>query len=269
MSAPVSVVIPCYRCQDTIERAVALVATRTHLPAELMLIDDASDDETPRILHALQNRYGSDWVKVIFQQKNGGPGAARNAGWDVATQPYVAFLDADDAWHPLKIEIQLGHMHAHPELAITGHRSRWLRGREPVAPLPKDYVIKPVARKQMLISNRWSTPTVMLRKDLDYRFEQSKRYSEDYLLWLQILSNGHKGAFIDLDLAYLYKAPYGAGGLSGQMWQMEKGELDTYLKLRNQRLISYPTFSALVVWSLVKYGRRVVVNKLRMMRNEE
>lgn len=257
--APLTVVIPCYRCKDTIERAVASVAAQTWRPAELILVDDASGDITPEILYYLQNRYGSNWIKVILRQENGGPGVARNSGWDVATQPYVAFLDADDAWHPRKIEIQLKYMEAHPEVAITGHRSCWLREEEPLPPLPENYTIKPVPRWQMLISNRLPTRTVMLKRNLDFRFEPAKRHSEDYLLWLRIVCSGYKAAFIDLEMAYLYKAPYGAGGLSGQLWEMEKGELDTYRRLRNERLISWPTFLALSTFSMAKYIRRLVV----------
>ncbi len=265
MNTPVSVIIPCYRCRDTIERAVVSVAVQTWQVAEVILVDDASPDDTYDCLQALVKEYSSDWLQLIRHSENKGPGAARNTGWNMATQPYVAFLDADDAWHPRKIEIQLNYMQAHPEVAMTGHRSRWLQEGEPLTPLPGDYTIKPISQWQMLISNRLSTRTVMLRKSLKFRFEPAKWHTEDYLLWLEIICSGHNGIFIDLDLAYLYKAPYGAGGLSGQLWKMEKGELDTYRRLRNKRLISCPAFVGLGIWSLAKYVRRVVINKLRTM----
>lgn len=79
---------------------------------------------------------------------------------------------------------------------------------------------------------------------------------------LQIVCSGYKAAFIDLDLAYCYKAPYGAGGLSSQLWPMEKGELDTYKRLRDERLISWSTFVGLSVFSMAKYIRRLVITKL-------
>lgn len=266
--APVTVVIPCYRCRDTIGRAVASVAAQTWRPAELIVVDDASCDDTPKVLQALQSSYGRDWIKIVFRQDNGGPGAARNSGWDTATQPYVAFLDADDAWHPRKIEIQLKYMLVHPEVAITGHRSRWLREGESLPPLPEHYAFKPISRWQMLMSNRWSTPSVMLKKNIGFRFEPGKRRSEDYLLWLRIICSGYKAMFIGLDLAYLYKAPYGAGGMSRQLWAMERGELDTYRRLRNEQLISWPSFLALSVFSMVKHMRRAVICKLRAMKDK-
>jgi len=268
VKAPVSVVIPCYHCKDTIHCAVQSVAAQSWRPAEVILVDDASDDDTPRVLRALQDRYGNNWVRVIPRQVNGGPGAARNTGWEIATQPYIAFLDADDFWHPRKIEIQLKYMLEHPEIAISGHRYRWLKEGEAIPPLPESYTIKPITRWQMLLSNRLSTITVMLKRSLNFRFEPSKRYSEDYLLWLQIISSGYKATLIDLALAYLYKAPYGAGGLSGQLWKMEKGQLDTYRRLRSEGLISWPVFVGLSALSMAKYLRRVMICKLRAMRDE-
>jgi glycosyltransferase involved in cell wall biosynthesis len=264
--APVSVVIPCLNCEGTIDRALNSVSQQTWQPKEVILIDDGSTDQTLSKLQERRAGLGPSWTKILEMGENKGPGAARNAGWDVATQPYVAFLDADDAWHPLKVEIQLEYMQDHPEVAITGHRSIWLQKGENPPPLQDRYTIKPVTKRMMLVSNYWSTPTVMLKRDLDFRFEPTKRYSEDYLLWLQIIFSEYEATCIDLDLAYLYKAPYGSKGLSSQLWAMERGELDTYRRLHNDHQISSPIIVALGVFSLAKYMRRVIISKLRVMK---
>ena len=86
---PVSVVVPCYRCRATIERAVASVVAQTWRPAQLILVDDASDDDTAVLLDAIQQRLG-DWVEVLALAENGGAAQARNAGWERATQTFVA-----------------------------------------------------------------------------------------------------------------------------------------------------------------------------------
>ena len=99
----VSVVIPCFRCTGTIERAVASVAAQTRRPAEVILVDDASGDDTQKLLQKLSQHFEPGWIKLVFLEQNVGAASARNAGWDQATQTYVAFLDADDAWHPKKI----------------------------------------------------------------------------------------------------------------------------------------------------------------------
>src|SRR5688572_19076100 len=89
--APVSVVVPCYRCGGSIGRAVASVLAQSARPAELIVVDDASDDASPQAIAAL-----GAGVRAVRLARNQGPAAARNAGWAAATQPYLAFLDADD-----------------------------------------------------------------------------------------------------------------------------------------------------------------------------
>lgn len=266
--APISVVIPCYCCQDTIKRAVKSVAEQTWNPAEVILVDDSSIDRTPEILYELANYYDKSWIKVILREKNGGPGATRNTGWDAVTQPYIAFIDADDSWHPQKIEIQLTYMLSRPEIVITGHRIQCLKKEIPMPLLSKHYKTKTVSKRHMLLKNMLGTSTVMLNSKLKFRFNPSKCYGEDYLLWLEILFNEYEAIHIDMVLAFRYKGPYGEGGLSGQLWEMEKKELYNYKKLRNERLISWPTFVGLGAFSMVKYARRVVISKLRTMRRE-
>jgi len=103
MQAPVSVIIPCYRCADTIGRAVESMIWQTLPPKEILLVEDYSQDEgkTLASLYDLQRKFQDKiTIKVIPLLKNGGPGGARNTGWDEAQQPYLAFLDADDSWHP-------------------------------------------------------------------------------------------------------------------------------------------------------------------------
>src|SRR2546427_9146273 len=108
MTAPVSVLIPSYCCADTVARAVESAVEQTLTPAEIIMVDDASPDggKTYCALKDLQQRFSRRTaIRIIRLERNGGPGAARNRAWEVASQPYVAFLDADDAWHPRKLEI--------------------------------------------------------------------------------------------------------------------------------------------------------------------
>lgn len=271
----VSVVVPCYRCKETIERAVASVMRQTKVPAELILVDDQSGDGSLDLLKLIQSKYGCNQIKVVSLTVNQGAASARNAGWDVATQPYVAFLDADDAWHPLKIEIQLEWMLKHPGAALTGHACQIVMMSEKndsednsvdvTAFLGVDF--KKVESRALLTSNPFPTRSVMLRRDLPHRFFAGKRYSEDYLLWCEILLDGYACYLSPLPLAFMFKADYGEAGLSGNLWAMEKGELDTYRKLFYDGRIGRLLFSALFFWSIAKYVRRCInVRSLRFSR---
>lgn len=254
--APVSVIIPCYNCEQTIERAVKSAYNQTNRPVELILIDDASSDGTLNCLLALKEQYGPSWLKVIPLSANGGPSVARNAGWDTASQPYIAFLDADDSWHPAKVEIQYNWMEYHPDVAMTSHLCQWVKAGTPDYSLPTNWHAKPISRVKLLLKNHISTRAVMLRSELPYRFDPQKRYSEDYLLWLTILLKGHSIWNLDIQLAYLFKAPYGQGGLSSYLKEMESGELDTYRQLYNMKLVGLLELTTLKGWSYLKFLKR-------------
>jgi glycosyltransferase involved in cell wall biosynthesis len=264
---PVSVIIPCYCCTDTIGRAVDSVMTQTMLPSEVWLVDDASPDDgkTRNALEALCNHHGNaPLFEVLALSANGGPGAARNTAWDRATQPFLAFLDAADVWHPRKLEIQYGWMAGHPSVMLTGHAvNRFgdtgdlhLPAASEVAEYRNTWQVSP---RQLLWANYFPTRSVMLWRELPYRFEPAKRRSEDYLLWLQIAFDGHPVWRLELPLASSFSAPYGEAGLTKDLWNMEKGELDTFHRLHQQGHIGDVFLFGLSILSLCKFARRWII----------
>lgn len=260
--APVSVVIPCWRCADTVGRAVASIAAQSRLPREVILIDDASDDETPQVLRRLAESYPPGWIRVIRRSVNGGPGAARNAGWEVASSPLLAFLDADDAWFPEKLARQTDWMEAHPEVAITGHRSILWRQGDPVPPVPEPVGARKVSLAGMLVSNRFPTRSVMLRAGLPFRFP-GRDETEDYALWLRIVRSGAPCMLLDAAMVCCFRPEYGAGGFSGALWRHERRELTTLARFRDEGGIGALPWAVASLWSLVKYLRRVAISTRR------
>lgn len=224
-------------------------------PAEVVLVDDGNTDETIQTLRDIERTYASGWVKIVSLEQNAGAAAARNAGWDAATQPYIAFLDADDAWHPRKLEIQYSWMCDHPEVALTGHTR--IRGEGPWPAPSEDFRAQQIGPRRLLFFNILPTSSVMLRRKLASRFDPSKQYSEDYLLWLQIVMSGCPVFVLDLPLARMYKSAYGDAGLSRNLWAMEREELANYRRLRDGRMISKLMHSLLVPYSVAKFLRRV------------
>ena len=255
----VSVVIPCYRCAGTIERAIASVATQTLRPAEVILVDDASGDGTRMLLQKLSQHYEPGWIKLVFLEKNVGAASARNAGWDLATQTYVAFLDADDAWHPEKIEIQCAYMETHPDVVLSGHGYRCLNPDS----LPDWQVtqcgVQPIRKWPLILSNQFVTPSVMLRRDMTHRFVEKQRYMEDHMLWLKIVCDGGRVVKLDAELAAIYKEPFGVAGLSSQVWLMERSDLGNYRRLYQKKCINTIQFAFLVIYSALKYVRRLLM----------
>lgn len=264
--APVSVVIPCYACAATIERAVASVAGQTWRPKEVIVVDDASPDETRTALESLAMRYSAGWLRVIYRPTNAGPGAARNTGWDVAPQPYVAFLDADDSWHPKKIEIQVSFMLDNPEVDFTATRYGITQKGDPaeLGAVEGRVSFHPLKPRSLLWRNTiWST-TVVVRRELSFRFPE-RRFSEDYELWLRMLLAGARGVLIERTLAYMYKAPYGEGGLSKRLWLMERGELTGFYRLFREGYLPVYDLAWCVPWSLAKFVRRAMIVAVRQV----
>jgi len=251
--APISVIIPCYQCTDTLFRALNSALHQTLQPSEIILIDDASGDGTLEMLLQYEKEHFS-LIKVIAQNKNGGPGMARNAGWEVASQPWLAFLDADDEWHPRKLEIQWSWLSAHPEVSLCGHGTRLSDGQHEHVD-EAAVASTTLTTLQMLFSNRLPTRSVMLRRDLPFRF-MGKDVTEDYLLWLQIILAGFSAQRMELCLAYSLRPDFSPGGYSGQLWRHEKRELAAMRVLRSDGKLSWPIWFLAASWSCIKYLRR-------------
>jgi len=117
----VSVVMPVFNSAATVARALDSVLAQTMKPLEIIAVDDASTDGTHEILDAYRDR----GVIVHRADRNGGAGVARNRGAAVARGAYLAFIDADDRWHPRKLEQQLAGLvgaEASVQASCTGYR---------------------------------------------------------------------------------------------------------------------------------------------------
>ncbi len=257
-SVPVTVVIPCFNCAASIRRALASVLSQTVCPSEVILIDDASTDATGAILQELADAH-TGWISLLRFQQNQGVASARNAGWQAASHRHIAFLDADDVWHPRKIEVQYAYMRSHPEVVLSSHGHRVMGHPDARA----DWHLAPLAgrrisRCSLLWANRFITPSVMLRRDIEHRFVEGQRYMEDRLLWLEIVCDGGCLDHLETDLAATYKMPYGAGGLSSNLWGMTLADMANYRHLRASHKLSWLVCQLLVTLALLKYFRRLV-----------
>lgn len=264
--APVSVVVPCFRCTATIASAVALVEAQTLRPAEVLLVDDASGDDTLDCLRKVASNYPCGWVKVFSLSVNGGPSAARNEGWKHASQPWIAFLDADDSWHPRKIELQMAVLNADPNIALISHLMN-VQSRSALPPaLTYPFKVVKMPRRLLRLRSGFPTASVMLRRDLPFRFDESRRRSEDALLWGQILLSGYRCVTIRQVLASWHKQPFGEGGLSGDLAAMQEAGWDVRRALYAQGLVGRAELLATHAYAVVRYARRHVLTFLRRQR---
>ena len=263
---PVSVVIPCYRCASTIERAVDSVFAQSVIPFEVILVEDCSADETLAALQKIEQSYPGR-LKIIQMELNLGAASARNAGWAIATQTYIALLDADDSWHPEKLRIQYEYMSNNPDVVLCGHQCVLMRDGDDTPALSDNFHVTQISASSLLFKNAFSTPTVMLKRDTPFRFKEGKRCAEDLLLWQLIAFAGLQVVRIESPLAYVHKPLYGEGGLSAQLWKMEKGELSNIKFLYRTRKIGIILCVVSVSFSMAKFLRRFGIVALKFSHN--
>jgi len=263
----ISVIIPAYNAASTITRALQSVAAQTRSPKEIIVIDDASTDNTREVAANFAST-SSIPLRVITQPANGGPSAARNAGWDAAVGDYIAFLDADDQWHPRKIELQYSVMLSQPELTMSCHLHDFSSTSTTSWELFDDSVMTAsnIPFRYFLLRNRCTTPSVMLRRSIGERFDSNKRFAEDYLLWMQITANYGPTRRLNVKLVRCSNPAYGGSGQSGQLLGMARSEFQGFRALRKENKIGSTVFLMVTAWSWIKFGIRLFDSKVMKIR---
>lgn len=259
--ADVSVVIPCFNSEATILRALDSVLQQTLVPNEIIIVDDCSSDSTESIVSLLLHLNSSINIKYIRLSVNFGPSKARNVGWNNSMSTYVAFLDADDTWHPEKIEIQYEFMKKNSYIDVCGHVSELFKEEIDEVPKKKEYLL--FFLHHLLIKNRFSTPSVVIKREISFRFNEKMRYAEDYNLWLNLADSGHFIAFIPAPLCYLYKERFGEAGLSSNLIHMWLGEIFSFFELWKKNSISLIVLCFFCGFSFLKLIKRFVIIKSR------
>lgn len=105
MNDLVSILIPTYNTEKFIRATLQSVLNQTYSNWEMILVDDASTDQTVAIIEEFAQN--DKRIKLFKLEKNSGNGFTRNAALEKATGKYIAYLDADDLWFPEKLEKQI------------------------------------------------------------------------------------------------------------------------------------------------------------------
>lgn len=258
----VSVIIAAYNASETIVRCLDSVKKQTYPNIEVVVVNDGSTDGTKVIVEDYIAKNVALNI-VLFNQINAGPSIARNNGIKYSTGKYIAFLDSDDEWFPEKVENQIECFLKYTEIDLVGC-GYCIGGRG--FDKKKGGTLILLSKYKLLFKNYYRTPCVMLKSSWakNISFKVGQHYSEDYLYWLQAAFSGCICAFQTDILVNLYDKPlYGASGLSGKLWQMEKGELLNYKSLYDNKLIPLWIYWIVLLYSLLKYFRRIVITLFR------
>jgi len=255
----ISVVIPCYGNLPQLLRSMDSIASQTLMPYEVLFVDDATGLIGQNVITQILSRQWPFKVRLFTLNKNIGAGPARNIGWDEVMGDYIAFLDADDIWHPEKLAQQINFMELHPQIGLSGHSHQLLSEGQSINKINLTGNFKFLSLFDILIQNPFITPSVVVRNSIYQRFNANQRHSEDYRLWLEIAFSGARVAKLSDPLAAIYKPLISSRGLSSNLVMMEYGEIRAYMAVALTHIKFYPLLILLIPYSFIKFIRRIMI----------
>jgi hypothetical protein len=257
MTPRISVVIPAYNASATIGACVDSVKRQGYPALEIIVVDDGSSDGTAEIARGLSG-------VTVIRQENAGPASARNKGIELATGEWLAFLDADEEW--------LGEDRLRGQLDCAARKGAVLVGAERRRGRERNIFFR-----RLLFGNPFRTSTVLADRRAVLEaggFAPGRCYSEDYMLWLEIVARGGVAVLADVpgsrDIAG--RARFAEGGLSANLSAMQQGEELNYRTLAKRGLLGRtPLESAFwlacaLEYSRAKYAARLATRLARKLR---
>lgn len=169
----VSIIIPVYNGEKTIERTLLSCIKQNHKDIEVLVIDDGSTDKTAEIV----KRYLFDERIKYFYQENSERSAARNHGLRLAKGTYVQFLDSDDEIALDKISTHVAHLAENKSTAGIYGPTVYIKNGENH---PFQYVRKDRYSSRIWMTNFIPINSMLIKKDSSIKFDESQNYLEDW-----------------------------------------------------------------------------------------
>lgn len=196
VDALISVVMPAYNAEITIDQAIQSVIKQTYKNIELIVIDDGSNDKTVEKVNAYTQK--DSRVKILHNRTNAGVAVSRNRGVKAARGEWIAFLDSDDAWLPEKLEKQYKRLLNAPKCSICFTGSSFINEQGNYYSYTLS-VPSQLTYYDLLKQNLISCSSVLVKKEIIEKFPMTDdpMIHEDLLTWLKILENGSYAIGVD------------------------------------------------------------------------
>lgn len=190
----ISIIMAAYNAEKTIEQAINSVLNQTYPNFELLVMNDCSTDETPKLVAGIAEK--DSRVRLITNRKNSGVSYTRKHGLEEAKGAWIAILDSDDAWAPEKLEKQIERQReTNADLLFTGSAFMDSDGQ------PINWYLhapKTVTYRQLLKQNVLSNSSALVRKELYVKhYAEDDEMHEDFAIWLGILKEGKMAYGVD------------------------------------------------------------------------
>ena len=208
MEEMVSIIVPVYRAQAFIAETIAMVRKQTYHNWELILVDDASPDDSAKLIQNMIDEKSTEEerIRLIRKEKNEGAAKARNTGIALAQGRYIAFLDADDIWFPDKLEKELAFMKKKQAgFAFTAYEfgDENPKGTGKTVTVPEQLTYRKALSRTIIFTTTVIFDTKVIPKEL---IRMPEVESEDTATWWKILRAGYTAYGLNEVLA-IYRRP--------------------------------------------------------------
>ncbi|HDN69265.1 MAG TPA: glycosyltransferase [Gammaproteobacteria bacterium] len=263
----ISVIIPTWNRAERLVNALQSVFSQSLPPAEVIVVDDGSTDNTREIVH----RQFPD-ARYLFQQNKGVSGA-RNTGIKAASGDWIALLDSDDHWQPDKLEQHCEQLRTWPDYKICHSDEIWIRNGRRVNAMKKHAKQGGHIFRQCLPLCVISPSAVLIHRDLFNEvglFDERLPACEDYDLWLRICAL-HPVLYIDKPL--ITKTGGHADQLSQRHWGMDRFRIHALENILASNTLDTANHAAalstllekltIVINGAIKHGNHELANDYR------
>lgn len=191
----VSVLMPCYNAEETLDESLESLAAQTHPDFEIVAVDDGSSDATLEVLHAWAEK---DDRLCVLTIPHGGIIEALNHGLAACKGEFVARMDADDRSHPERLQKQAIYLETSPGTALVSclvegfPESDIREGFRIYLQWLNSLIEDADMRREMFVESPVAHPSVMFRREAvqDVGGYQEHGWAEDYDLWLRLFLAG-------------------------------------------------------------------------------
>jgi glycosyltransferase involved in cell wall biosynthesis len=255
----ISVIIPMYNSKNTILQSLESVKIQTYPVFETIVINDGSTDNSADIVKNYIKLNPSQNI-IFIDKKNGGVSSARNAGLKKATGDFIALLDSDDEWFPLKTEKQI-------KLFTENTLTSFIGGLIFEKPKSQQNNVIDIPLKKLVFKNYFQPSTVMFKREIlntvGY-FDETQKYAEEGNYFMRIASKFNCKLLLEQVVLYDQgKHGFGQSGLSANLKEMQKGEVRNLKFAVRNGYVSQFKFCIAIVFSYLKYLRRILIVKFK------
>jgi glycosyltransferase involved in cell wall biosynthesis len=187
MNELVSIILPVYNAEKFLKTAIDSVLSQTYQYFELLIINDGSTDNTSNIIQT----FNDPRIVFINQLSNKGITYRLNEGIKTATGKYIARIDADDIWHPQKLEKQINILNKNKNLAFIATDFYRIDYQNNILSIDKNSQYNNNLRHNILKKNLFCHSSIILKKEICLNvnlYDETIKHAEDYHCWIKILS---------------------------------------------------------------------------------